>query len=172
MERSSVQICLSAIIGAGLISPAFSAAAADNAKTAIQASYDAHCAAMKAGDIGAVAKLLSVDYMSVDPTGKSQNRDVAIANVKAMFAQANFTSCATKITALDKAGDGYVVTAELALSGTTKDLKAAPIRVLSKEKDTWKLFGGNWVASARVVTENTVSINGNVVSHKGGSSQP
>ena len=172
MERSSAQVFLSVIIGTSLISSAFSAAAADDAKAAIQASYDARCAAMKAGDMGAVAKLLSVDYMSVDPTGKKQNRDVAIANVKAMFAQANFTSCATKITAFDKTGDSYVVTAELTLNGTTKDAKAAPISVLSKERDTWKLVGSNWVASARAVTENTVLINGNVVSHKGGSPQP
>ena len=161
-----------AVLALGMAGSVLPAAAKDDPnQTAIQAVYDATCTALKAGDVDTAAKSLAPEYTETDPDGKKQDRATLVPMMKAQLAQVTITGCATKISSIEKSGDVYVLNTEQTIDGTLAG-QGTPIHAVSTQKDSWKLANGTWMETATVTTENTVSVNGNVVQHQGGAASP
>jgi ketosteroid isomerase-like protein len=152
------------LAGSALSAGAF-ADSADDAQSAMQSVYDAQCAQIKAGDVDSVTKLYADTYTETAPSGKKTSRDEALAMMKTGLAQVKITSCAAKISAVTKDGDNLVVSVEETAEGTLL-ANDAPVKNVSVQKDTWKKNGNGWQELSSVVSEISLSLNGNLIQHE------
>ncbi len=148
-----------------------SPAAADTAalQAALRAAYLNQCALVMAGNYPAFANTMTPDYLNVDPNGKTQDRDQAVADAKQGQQMAKVMSCDVHFTSTTQNADGSVVAA---VTATQNNLVggAAPAMIIVTENDTWVRQNGSWLMKSSKESEVTLKVNGNVVEHLGGSS--
>jgi ketosteroid isomerase-like protein len=147
------------------------ARAADSLQTALTAAYDSQCAAVKTADYTAYSNSMTPDFINVDPTGKTSDRDQTMTQMKAALADIKFTKCAVTFVSAPQETNGSA-TASVVLSQDGTGGGTTPINVVARETDTWSLVNGAWLLKRTVEAESTVTVAGHVMQHEGSAATP
>jgi ketosteroid isomerase-like protein len=167
--KISLGLIVAAALAAVVLAPPVRAA--DSLQTALTAAYDHQCTAVKNADFTAYSNSMTSDFINIDPTGKSSNRDQTMAQMKSALADIKFTKCQVTFVSTPTQTDGSA-TASVVLSQDGTGGGTTPINVVARETDTWTLVSGAWLLKRSVEAETTVTVAGHVMQHEGSPATP
>jgi hypothetical protein len=167
--KISLGLIVAAALAAAVLAPPVRAA--DSLQTALTAAYDNQCTAVKSADYAAYSKSMTSDFVNIDPTGKSSDRDQTMTQMKSALAQVKFTKCSVSFVSTPVQKDN-LATASVVLTQDGTGGGTTPISAVARQTDTWSLVNGTWLLERSVEAETTISVAGHVMQHEGSPATP
>ena len=167
--KHSLGLILAAALAAVVLAPP--ARAAGSLQTALTGAYGRQCAAVKTANYTAYSNSMTSDFINVDPTGKTSNRNQTMTQLKGALTDIKFTKCSVTFVSTPHEKSG-LATASVVLAQDGTGGGTTPITSVARQTDTWSLVNGAWLLKRSVVAETTVTVAGHVMQHEGSAATP